>query len=117
MGLFLPSLTIPTESWDRGCPPGTLIRVGGSGRCGRCTRFNLYQIGGGQEKVGCRTTNELSGISKLVAKDNKVSKEEERIEEAESDFEDDDGSDEQRRLRNRSGPFRRLTAIRSELYH
>ena len=66
-----------------------------------------------------QTTNELSGISKLVEKDNKVSKEEEGIEEAESDFEDDDddGSDEQRRLRNRSGPFRRLTAIRSELYH
>ena len=65
-----------------------------------------------------QTTNELSGISKLVEKDNKVSKEEEGIEEAESVFEDDDdGSDEQRRLRNRSGPFRRLTAIRSELYH
>ena len=119
MDMILPSQTIPTESWDRVYPPGTLIRVGGSGRCGRCTRFNLYQIGGGQEKVGCQTTNELSGISKLVEKDNKVSKEEERIEEAESDFEDDDddGSDEQRRLRNRSGPFRRLTVIRSELYY
>lgn len=70
------AVTWPRNIWG----PGTLIRVGGSGQCGQCTRFNLYQIGGGggREKAGRQTTNELSGISKLVAKDNKVSKEEER---------------------------------------
>ena len=86
--------TWPRNIWG----PRTLIRVGGSGRCGQCTRFNLYQIGGGggREKAGRQTTNELSGISKLVAKDNKVSKEEEgeeTIEGAERDFEDDDSDE------------------------